>query len=202
LAGMRMQVSTSPYLLESGDVDAIRQLFGRLDDELARYTVQVRRLIEGLTPAPLEQLGLPGAVRRAAGVFERGTPPLTVDVISDGVPERPGQLAAAVEIAAYHISVEAIANAARHAQATNCQVRLTMAQPELVVEIFDDGHGLPPDLAGSDQNRPSAGDGAATGGVGLNSMRERAEELGGVLCVDATPFGGARVVARLPLAMK
>jgi signal transduction histidine kinase len=106
LAGLRMQVSTSPYLLESGDVAAIRQLFGWLDDELARYTVQVRRLIEGLTPAPLEQLGLPGAVRRAAAVFERGTHPLTVDVISDGVPERPGQLAAAVEIAAYHISVE------------------------------------------------------------------------------------------------
>jgi two-component system NarL family sensor kinase len=188
LAGLRMQVSTAPYLLDAGDEQAVRALFRRLEEELGRYAGEVRRLIEGMTPAALDQLGLPGALRRMAAAFERGTPPLQVEIVAVDVPERPGQLPAAVEIAAYRIATEAITNAARHAGATRCRVRLAISGGELVVEVTDDGPGL----ASEAQVRQA--------GVGLSSMRERATEIGGVCLIEFPPRAGVRVFARLPVA--
>lgn len=198
LAGLRMQVSTAPYLLDAGDEQAVRDLFRRLEEELGRYAGEVRRLIEGMTPAALDQLGLPGALRRMSAAFEHSTPPLRIVIVSVDVPERPGQLPAAVEIAAYRIVTEAITNAARHAGATTCQVRLAITDGELVVEVTDDGPGRPRQENGV--GRPAstkAQDRQA--GVGLSSMRERATEIGGVCLIEFPPRAGARVFARLPV---
>ena len=74
-------------------------------------------------------------------------------------------------------------NAARHAQARACAIRLSLNEG-LTVEIVDDGHGVPAQ---------------ALPGVGIGSMRERAAELGGVCVIEAAPLGGTRVYARLPL---
>jgi two-component system NarL family sensor kinase len=90
---------------------------------------------------------------------------------------------AAVEVAAYRIATEALTNVVRHARARSCEVRLSL-DGGLVVEVSDDGIGVPSD------RRP---------GVGLHSMRERAEELGGECTVGAFGTGGTRVLARLPL---
>lgn len=198
LAGLRMQVSTAPYLLDVGDQRAVRDLFRRLEEELGRYAGEVRRLIEGMTPAALDQLGLPGALRRMSVAFEHSTPPLRVVIVSVDVPERPGQLPAAVEIAAYRIVTEAITNTARHAGARTCQVRLAITDGELVVEVTDDGPG-------SSRQEDGAGGSASTkgqdrqAGVGLSSMRERATEIGGVCLIEFPPAAGARVFARLPV---
>jgi signal transduction histidine kinase len=96
-------------------------------------------------------------------------------------------LPAAVEVAAYRISQEALANVARHANAKECLVRLSVAGNLLELEVSDDGAGLP-------EKRRA--------GVGLASMRERAEELGGTCEVGASPEGGVRVLMRLPLPDK
>ena len=108
---------------------------------------------------------------------------ITVDA-----PEELPPLPAAVEVAAYNIAREAITNAARHAQAHFCQVRLAIedvpGRPELVLKISDDGVGLPAERHV---------------GVGLSSMRERAEELGGKCTVESPAEGGTRVLARLPV---
>ena len=72
-------------------------------------------------------------------------------------------LPAAVEVAAYRIGLEALTNVARHAQAAACVIRLCQDGGALSVEIADDGIGIAA---------------AAPAGVGLRSMRERAEELG------------------------
>jgi len=102
-------------------------------------------------------------------------------------PERLPPLPAAVEVAAYRIIQEALANVAHHAQASFCMVGLSMVGREgdlsLQVEITDDGIGL----NGRGQ------------GLGLLSMRERAEELGGRITVSSLPKGGTRVWARLPV---
>jgi signal transduction histidine kinase len=108
---------------------------------------------------------------------------MSVDVTVDAGTELP----AAVEVVAYTITGEALANAARHAAAGSASVRLERDGRWLTVTVADDGCGLRPDA------RP---------GVGLVSMRRRAEELGGTL--DVTPAaGGTRtgtvVTARLPL---
>ena len=155
--------------------------------ENMRATVaDVRRLVYDLRPPALDQLGLALAIHdyaeRCASDGETGLR-ITVEA-----PEELPPLPAAVEVAAYNIAREAVANAVRHAQARSCRVRLALEgapqRSDLVLEISDDGVGL------SAERRP---------GVGLHSMRERAEELGGTCAVRRSPEGGTRVLARLPV---
>jgi signal transduction histidine kinase len=97
-------------------------------------------------------------------------------------------LPAAVEVAAYRIASEAMTNAARHADASRCDIELHVDHDQagrevLTLVVSDDGAGI---------------DGAPTAGVGLASMRERADELGGT-CVVERRHRGTSVVAELPL---
>jgi two-component system, NarL family, sensor kinase len=92
---------------------------------------------------------------------------------------------AAVELAAYRIVQEAVNNVIKHAQANTCTIRLEMQNNTLRVEISDDGSGLPVEVRS---------------GVGLHSMRERAEELGGRLDLARLADGGTRVCAWLPVS--
>ncbi len=85
-------------------------------------------------------------------------------------------LDAAVEVAAFRIITEALANAARHSGAAQVRIRLDCPAGQLLAEVVDDGTG---------------GARARDGGVGMQSMRERAEELGGRLVVDSGPAGTA-----------
>jgi two-component system, NarL family, sensor kinase len=103
------------------------------------------------------------------------------------VPEDLPDLPAAVEVAVYRITQEALTNVARHAQAHSCVVRLAVDEEvneEVGLEIVDNGVGIP------------AGRSA---GVGLSSMRERASELGGSCIVERAPNGGTRVLVHLPM---
>jgi signal transduction histidine kinase len=136
-------------------------------------------MVEGLRPPALDELGLSGAVEQLADRLTVGTD-LFVDVQIAGPPTLP----AAVEVAAYRVAQEALTNVVRHADAGSACVRLVVDAAALTVEIADDGIGLPAE---------------AVAGVGLSSMRERAEEMGGSCRVEAGPGGGTRVVAVLPL---
>ena len=122
-------------------------------------------------------------MRQLAERYDSKDGPLRVVVKA---PEDLPNLSAAVEVAVYRISQEALTNVARHARATTCVVRLAV-NDDVTLEIADDGVGIP------------AGRSA---GVGLSSMHERAEEVGGTCTVEALPGGGTRVLARLPLAKK
>ena len=99
-------------------------------------------------------------------------------------PESLPPLPAAVEVAAYRIALEALANVGRHSGAHWCAVRFSIADGELHLDVTDDGHGLGPD---------------ARTGTGLISMRERAQELGGRCEIETSPDGGTTVRVRLPL---
>jgi signal transduction histidine kinase len=105
--------------------------------------------------------------------------------ITFDAPDRLPPLPAAVEVAAYRIAQEALTNVVRHAEARTCIVRLRLDELAglLCLEVQDNGKGLPI------QRRA---------GVGLNSMRERAEELGGTLTITSLATGGTSVLARLP----
>jgi signal transduction histidine kinase len=102
-------------------------------------------------------------------------------------PEELPPLPAAVEVACYRIAQEALTNVARHARAKSCRVHISVNRGAgmLEVEITDDGVGISEDRVA---------------GVGLSSMRERAEELGGTLVVKPGPQSGTRVLARLPIS--
>lgn len=179
--GMRAEVAAD---LADHDPPGAARVLGELREDVHGALADVRRLVDALRPPALDELGLVGALQAQA---ERlGGPRL--DVAGRG--ELP-PLPAAVEVAAYRIASEAMTNAARHAGASSCTVRIS-APPAgpgsgraLELEITDDGRGLP--AAGI---RP---------GIGLGSMRERAAEVGGTCRIEAMPAGGTRVFARLPL---
>jgi signal transduction histidine kinase len=151
-----------------------------LSEEIRRTVVDVRRLVEGLRPPALDELGLAGACVQAVERLTAGAD-LTASVhASDDLPALP----AAVEVAAYRIVVEAVTNIVRHARARQCWVSIAATPAALAVTVTDDGAGLL--VPGSH-------------GHGLAIMRERAEELGGTVTVrDGLP--GVSVEARLPTA--
>ncbi len=163
------------------DPDGAAALLAQMRADTVAAIEQVRRIVYGMRPPALDELGLVGALRQQSGGL-RGTDgaPLAVTVEAAGAPD---PLPAAVEVAAYRIVVEALTNAARHSGARRVDVRLSGDDASrLVVEVRDDG----------------AGGGPWPGGVGLASMRERAAEVGGSVECRATPSGG-RVLATLPV---
>jgi signal transduction histidine kinase len=163
------------------DPAAADALLSELEADMEAALSDVRRLVYDLRPPALDELGLAGAIRETAARYDTTGLNASVDA-----PERLPSLPAAVEVAAYRIVGEALANVVRHAGARSCAVRLSAGDGELRVEVSDDGVGLP------------AG-GARAPGVGLYSMRERAEELGGSCRIGPSPPCGTRVLARLPL---
>jgi signal transduction histidine kinase len=182
LAALNLQVGAVLQKLHDDPFGA-EVLVGEWRQEIRATIDEVRRLVYGLRPPALDELGLIDAIRSSADQANRARPGddgLTVEVHAPG-PLPP--LPAAVEVAAYRIVREAVANVVRHAQAHRCTVSLH-CNDELEIMILDDGVGLPT---------------PARRGVGMISMRERAEELGGTLSVERLAGGGTRVTARLPL---
>ncbi|WP_328745885.1 histidine kinase [Streptomyces sp. NBC_00285] len=178
LAGAAFQVDAVGNLL-AFDQERALGLLAELRAEIGGAVGEVRRLVDGLRPPDLDQLGLLGALReRAAWLSCRadGTP-LQVRIQA---PDRLPVLPAAVEVAAYRIAVEALTNAARHARASRVDLRIGIGDG-LWLEVCDDG-------------TPAAGDPPWQAGVGITSMQERAAELGG-----RCTAGRGRVTARLPL---
>lgn len=179
LAGQTLKLEAA---LDAFDdkTETARTLLQETVSESQTIIAEIRRLVYGLRPPALDQLGLAGAVREQATQYQVAGLQVTVHA-----PETLPPLPAAVEVAAYRIIQEALTNMARHAQARTCAVSLVLGK-ELQVEIVDDGRGLAPELRA---------------GVGLASMRERAEEIGGSCGVEAAgAAGGTRVVARLPFS--
>jgi signal transduction histidine kinase len=163
------------------DPAAARELLRELKRQVQSAVTDIRRLVYALRPPALDDLGLLGALREIAA--QHGANGLRVSVEA---PEALPPLPAAVEVAIYRIVQEALANVVRHAAASECSIRLALDEPveRLRLEVMDDGRGL----------RPARGR-----GVGIASMRERAEELGGECVVESPVDGGTRVLVRLPL---
>jgi signal transduction histidine kinase len=181
LAAIGMRAGAAETRLAE-DPEAAARLLAELQAEVVMAVGDVRRLVDGLRPPAIDEVGLVGALRLAADRLDSPGAP-TLDVAADGLlPELP----AAVEVAAYRIGTEAMTNAVRHAGASRCSLRL-IGGSELTVVVEDDGRGL--------------GEDGGTG-VGLSSMHERAAELGGEFRLEARPGGGTRVIARLPLAVE
>ena len=137
LAGLTLKTETARALLPPGADGASRRLHD-LSEEIRHTVVDVRRLVEGLRPPALDELGLAAACTQAVErlTAEAG---LAASVhAGDDLPALP----AAVEVAAYRIVVEAVTNIVRHAHARHCHVTLALAATALAVTITDDGTGL------------------------------------------------------------
>ncbi len=177
LAAMSFKLDASANLVEQ-DPERARALIAELKVQIQTFLADIRQIAYNLRPPALDELGLIGALREhIASSHAQGLR------ISLEAPEILPPLAAAVEVAAYRIALEAINNVYRHAHAQHCSVRLSLCE-ELCLEVSDDGRGMP------DQVRA---------GVGLVSMRERAEELGGTCAFENRPGRGVRILVQLPL---
>jgi signal transduction histidine kinase len=174
LAGLGFKIDAARNRL--GDDELLREL--RADVQAA--VADIRRMVEGLRPVSLDELGLSGALQRLVARAAPDGPRLTFT--TDGA----GSDAAAVEVAAYRIVQEALTNVLRHSGARSCEVDVRAAGGALVVTVADDGTRRP-------DPAPSSG-----GGAGLPGMRERAEELGGSFILADRDGGGTVVRAVLP----
>lgn len=168
----------------AGDPDSARRLLSELGGEVQSTLVEVRRLVDGLRPPALDELGLAGAIRIQAARLDTGNVEAGTTISVQTAPTAFPDLPAGVEVAAFRIASEALTNAIRHGHARTCQVRLTVAD-ELRIRVADDGRGLPRRIVR---------------GTGLDSMRARAAELGGSVRIERRPGGGTVVDARIPLA--
>jgi len=194
LTGLALQLNAARKLVRGRPEDAEESL-ARIEQRTEETIAEMRRLIYGLRPPALDDLGLiPSIHQQAQG---QGMVEMPVGTNTDGrlenmpsfsmeAPDELPLLPAAVEVACYRIVQEALTNIARHAHAKGCYIRLSVDRGSgvLEVEITDDGVGI---------------SGERIAGVGLSSMRERAEELGGALIVERGPEGGTRVLGRLPM---
>jgi signal transduction histidine kinase len=182
LASQTLTLDAIDRLLER-DPGRARHLLAELKAQSETAVLDIRRLIYALRPPALDDLGLVAALGQDAAQYQTSGLQITLQVPAP-LPELP----AAVEVAAYRIAQEAITNVARHARARHCRVCITLehdVQPRrLCLEVQDDGCGLPE---------------ARRAGIGFQSMRERAEELGGRLLIESEPGRGTRVVTTLPL---
>jgi signal transduction histidine kinase len=185
LAALTLKVDGAALQLASRPERAA-QLLADVRAGLGSTIGDIRRLVYDLRPPALDELGLLGALRdfvRRLDTAEGGQPVCTVDA-----PESWPALPAAVEVAAYRIATEAVTNVFRHAHARRCEVRLAAREDRLLLEIVDDGTGLP--------DPPRVG-------VGTRSIAERAAEIGGrASIVRRSDRPGTIVRAELPLAVE
>jgi signal transduction histidine kinase len=120
-----LQAMVDPARAEALDLE--------LADQLREAISDLRRIVYGLRPPALDELGLVGALRRQEGQLG----PVTLTVTA---PEELPVLPAAVEVTAYRVATEAVANVVRHAGASTAEVSLTATPAELTVSVTDDGH--------------------------------------------------------------
>jgi signal transduction histidine kinase len=179
LASQTLTIEAIGRLLET-NAEKARDLLGHLKSQSQTAIQDIRRLVYDLRPPALDELGLAGALLEGVRQYESAGS--NVEITTD--PEPLPTLPAAVEVAVYRIAQEAITNVLRHSQAKCCNVSITIQNNHLDLLIADDGKGYPANFHF---------------GVGLNSMRERAEELGGTIRFENQSQGGARVQVWLPL---
>lgn len=180
LTGVAFTSDAARNLVHS-DPGRTADLLSTMRAETTAAIGEIRRLVEGLRPPALDQVGLLGSVRQYADTLHSADGS-RLEVSVRAADELPA-LSAATEVAAYRILVEALTNTARHAAARHAEVSLEVEDGALVLRVRDDGHS------------PTGG----KPGVGLGSMRERSEQLGGTFRFTTSP-SGSLVEAAIPLS--
>ncbi len=167
---------------DEADAERRNEVLAEIVATTDQTVAKLRNLSMLLRPPQLDTLGLETALRgQAEALFRSGKPRLELQL--ESLPERPNP---AVELACFRIAQEAMTNILRHSGARRATIVLTRdaAGENLHLAVTDNGRGFPPG-----QSR----------GLGLVTMRERAQQLGGSLSIDSTPGEGTRVELVLPL---
>jgi len=178
LASMTLRIDDALQNFDS-DRERSKQSMETVQAQMRGAIADIRRLVYSLRPPTLDELGLGYALRELAQQQQAHRMQVTFEG-ADDIP----QLPAAVEVAIYRIAQEALTNTLRHASAEACTIRLAVDDQQVSMQIADNGRGMPTPV---------------TPGVGLRSMKERAEELGGSCVLTSEPGQGTVIQVTLPL---
>jgi len=168
-------------MVNEGDSAQMEDYLSRIGEIAQQSLKEMRLLIHELHPPVLEREGLVGALRQRMDAVEE-----RVGIEARVLMEELIELPATVEQGLYRVAQEALNNALKHADSTTVTVRIRPEDEQIVLEVTDDGKGF---------DRKSV---QHTGGMGLESMRERARQMGGVLTILSTPGKGTTVRTTVP----
>jgi signal transduction histidine kinase len=149
---------------------------------------EARRLVQALRPEPLEGASLPEAMKRVADRWRQETGAgITITVTGN-----PCFLHPQVEVSLLRMLQEGLANVYKHARAHQVTITLSYMEDQVALDIHDDGVGFDPQLLDipPDQSR---------GGFGLQTMRERASQIGGQMIVESYPGQGTTLAFQIPV---
>jgi signal transduction histidine kinase len=167
------------------DPETAVKILHDLKQQTQGLVLEIRRLVYALRSSTLDELGLMGSLRESIEGFHGVAHGLRISLEGDEQALR--RLPAAYEQAAERIAQEALTNTVRHASANCCRLIMEVQEgslPLLQMTIEDDSLGLQPGYSP---------------GVGIASMIDRAETLGGSVKFEPNRPQGTRVVVRLPL---
>jgi PAS domain S-box-containing protein len=180
LYGLTLFARSGRDAAEEGDAVRLSESLGELEANSLQALREMRLLLYELLPLALEQEGLVQALHQRFNTVERRAGLAVSYQAEEGL-----DLPRPVERHLYHIAIEALNNTLKHSGATEVQVRLAFRGSQLLLEIVDNGRGFDP--------------AHASGGLGFENMRERAQRLGGRLDVVSSPGAGTRVSASADL---
>jgi PAS domain S-box-containing protein len=182
LYSMTLLAEAGQRLVASGNHERVENYLARLGEAAQQSLKEMRLLVHELRPPVLEKEGLVGALQQRLDAVEGRSGVETRLRV-----EEPLELPSLVEEELYRIAQEALNNALKHAAATLVTIHIRADDQEVELEVVDNGIGFNPATV------------SYRGGVGLASMRERAEGLEGSFTILAAPGEGTRVKIRLPL---
>ena len=179
------QTQVASALTSDPSKDGLTQELSGLEDTIDASVKELRRVLAGLRPPALEELGLPHAVKKEVDMLRSDGIIGHLDL--EGEPMRPSP---SVGIATYRVVQEALNNVRRHSKATKVDVVIHFDKERLRIHVTDDGIGF---------NVSQMMSGAVSvGQMGLLGMRQRAESLGGDLKIESREGRGTRIVLLVP----
>lgn len=190
LSGMKLSFALVEEKYASNK--ALQNVFTRYKRQINDRIVEVRRMSANLRPSALDDFGLHIALTRLCEEFEKNhalrVSLKTANLSFDHYPPD-------MEIAVFRIVQEALSNIVKHAKATEARVRLFQLDHRLTLEVEDNGLGF--DI--SEVNRSNRHLQSQNGGLGLVSMRERAEFMRGTFHIESQGGKGTTIRVEIPL---
>jgi signal transduction histidine kinase len=184
--GIIMQLEAAEQALLSDSKDAQGHI--QQSREMARAGLgEARRLVQALRPAALEKASLPEALERASARWAKETGlKLNFFVTGEACSLHPE-----VEVTLLRAMQEALANVHKHARAQEASVTLSYMENQVMLDVHDNGVGFDPQVL-----QPNLID--AHGGFGLQSMKQRAVQVGGQVILESSPGKGTTLAVHIP----
>ena len=186
LAAASYRAQTVNALLSGNDSDEAQDELAAMESTIDKSLKELRRVVTGLRPPALDELGLSHALRQS--LEDLKTDGVDCQFSEVGTPVR---LPSSTEIAVYRMVQEALTNVRKHADATKVNLRLQCQADKLLVEVRDNGRGF-----NLSQTLDSA---ISVGHMGMLGMKQRVEALGGDIKIKTSEGAGTTITLRLPI---